>query len=159
MEKMNVQVQWDPYDLDKLLKTPDIDVIEVPYQGTSNLLRYAIPDGHADYEHGGWQADIYNLTIKESGKKVIIAAGIGHLGNIRPSSKLIAEFESRAAQVNARLIRYGEKAQLVNTLLDSFIEEALIDGKLYIEHIKKMRKLKEEHDRKQWEIENWENNH
>lgn len=144
MKKFDVPTQWDAWDLDNLLKKSDIPVLEIPYHATTNLLRYAIPDGHADFKTGGWQADIYNVMVEaRSGIPIILVAGIGYLGTMRVSTNLIAQYESRAAQVNARLIRYGEKVMLVDRLLQEFVDEALREREKVLAYNERMKRDRE----------------
>lgn len=144
MRKFDAPTQWDARKPENLVNIKNVEVIEVPYHATTNLLRYETPEGHVDFKTGGWQGDVYNILVEERGSiTVILVAGIGHLGNMRTSTKLIAEYESRAAQVNARLIRYGEKVMLIDRLLQEFVDEALREREKVLAYNERMMRDRE----------------
>lgn len=136
----------------------DLDIIQLPYNSAATLLRYEEPEQYCEYLDGEWRCDVYYKT-RSNGEIVLLVAGTLPFGNHKPSQQLIAKYESKAIQVNSRLTAYWEKKNCTQEILQDFIDEVFIEEQRVLNYNQRMTRLKEEHDQKQREIENWENNH
>ena len=135
-----------------------LDIIKIPYNSLANLLRYEVPEQYCERSCGDWFCDVY-YTTRSNGVQVALVTGTLTFGNYSASPQLIAEYESKAIYINNKPIAYWEKECCIQELLQDFVDDVFLQHQKLLNYNERMIRLKEEHDKKQQEIENWENNH
>lgn len=96
------------------------NTIRIGYCELQNLLRFKKADFYTSGVYG-WNADIYPININTA-----IVTGYRPFGTISPNYEIVKKYDQQAQEIlkNGKY-DYKEKENLVNALLDNFINEVI----------------------------------